>query len=320
MKDYDSQVAEIMPEKLAALRAIPESPNDSAPSGPSRPPAPGAESWEDAGARMQEVARGRGDVDDAEPKPAQLPIWAEPQRVTPTTTLRTALFSCARRRGFTKDTLIASWTGTEIRFTGETLNQFDESVWMQLIHMYRQQGEPQDLKVRLNAKPFIRELGKKGKKSGKHVTLLRSAMGRLQLGAVIIKSGGLEYHGSILNDFTLDEDRGHFVATLNPKYLELLGAGHTRVDWETRKALPTGLATWMHRYVFSHQATGRHPHRIGLGKLRPLTGMNSSPKEFKRHLKRTMELLEKHSVVAAWRITPNNALEFSRAARPRLTR
>lgn len=295
---YDKQIELIMPEKLGALAAVPEVLDD--------------DDFDSRAKRMAAIAKSRAAVEpQKESLAVQLPIWAEPERIAPNSILRSALFGCARQRTFVKDQLLASWPDTELRFSGETLNQFDETVWMQLVHMFRQQGEPPDFKVRFNAKPFMRALGKAGQ-SGKHVHQLRMALIRLRGGTVLLSHKGVEYGGGILNDFTLDEDRGYFVATLNPKYLLLLGTGHTRLDWETRKALPTGIATWLHCYILSHQATEAHPHRIGLEQLRTLSGMSSAPKEFRRHLKRTMERLEARGIVTRWGITPNKALEVVR--------
>jgi hypothetical protein len=259
---------------------------------------------------MADLAAERDEPIEKPPR-VQLPIWAETERLIPNAMLRSALFSCARRRQFVDDVLIASWADVEIRFSGQTLNQFDESVWMQIIHLFRQQHEPVDFKVRFYAKPFCRMLGGKGG-GGSNVAKLRQSLVRLRGGTLLISHNGMEYGGGVLNDFTHDEDRGFFVVTLNPKYLQLLSTGYTRVDWDTRKALPTGIATWMQLYVQSHRATKTSPHRIGLEQLHKLSGMGSSPKEFRRHLKRTMDLLKSHGVVESWRITDNGALEFIR--------
>ena len=267
------------------------------------------EDYEAWGQKMAAQAAKRPEPETT--SPLQLPIWAEPDRVMPNALLRSALFGCARRREFVKDALIVSWPNVEIRFSGETFNQFDESVWMQIVHLFRQQGEPQDFKVRFNAKPFCRMLGGKGK-GGRDVAQLRQSLVRLRGGTLLVTHEGLEYGGGILQDFTHDEDRGFFVVTLNPKYLRLMSAGYTRLDWETRRALPTGIATWMHRYMLSHRATRKQPHRIGLEQLHRLSGMSSSPKEFRRHLKRTMDLLGNQGVVEEWRITDNAALEVIR--------
>lgn len=270
-------------------------------------------SFEARAQRMAALAAGRESSEGKEEKAAfvQLPIWAEPERLSPNATLRSALFGCARKRSFVKDEVIASWPDVIIRFSGETFNQFDESVWMQIVHLFRQQEEPVDFKVRFKAKPFCRALGRSGK-SGGDVSQLRQSLVRLRGGTILISHNGMEYGGGILNDFTYDEDRAHFVATLNFKYLHLLNAGHTRVQWETRKLLPTGIATWMHRYILSHRATQRSPHRIGIEQLREISGMNSPLKEFRRHLKRTMNLLMDYGIVADWKITSRDALEFIR--------
>jgi len=273
------------------------------------------EDYEAWGQKMAALAAGRK-AQEQTTQPVQLPIWAEPDRAMPNAMLRSALFGCARRREFIDDALIASWPDVEIRFSGQTFNQFDESVWMQIVHLFRKQGEPQDFKVRFNAKPFCRMLGGKGI-GGSNVAKLRQSLVRLRGGTLLIAHNGVEYGGGVIQDFTHDEDRGFFVVTLNPKYLRLLSTGYTRLDWEIRRALPTGIATWMHRYVLSHRATRKKPHRIGLEQLHRISGMNSSPKEFRRHLKRTMDLLGDQNVVDEWRITDNAALEFIRKTKCR---
>ena len=268
--------------------------------------------FEKRGQIMAARARARGDIDqNIPPLPVQLPIWPEPERAQANALVRSAVFSCARRREVLKEETLVSWGHTAIRYSGETLNQFDEMVWMQLVHMFRQQGEPSDFKVRFHAKAFMRSLGKR-RQGGANVAFLRSSMIRLCGGVIEIEHKDKVYGSNLLQKFVLDESRSFFVATLNPDYLRLFGAGYTRIDWEYHKTLPTGVATWLHLYITSHRATPKAPHRIGLEQLRGLTGMTSPPKEFRRHLQRMMDKLRADGVVVDWRITDNDALEFVR--------
>lgn len=248
--------------------------------------------------------------------PVQLPFWPEPSRAIPNELLRSALFSSSRRSEYVKDAPVASWPNTEISFTGARLNQFDETIWLQLVHLYRIQNVGPDHHVHAPAKGVLRDLGLKGGGSG--IARLERSINRL-MGAVVTFRRGQEMLklGGPVQRFFLDEATGEYAVKLNPDFLRLLDDGLTQLDWETRNRLPTGLATWLHRYVLSHQATKRKPHRINLDRLRELSGMSSPPKEFKRTLKRTMELLEKHGIVEGWRITPNEALEFYRPSRRR---
>jgi len=245
------------------------------------------------------------------PKPEiQMPIWPEPQRAMPNAMLRSALFSAARRRRQVKREQLAAWGRTEILLTGETFNQADEGVWLQLVHLYRTQCEPADCKVRFSAKPFLRELGSK-RPGGSNVNRLLDSIARL--GATVhIKHQGYEYGGGLVDDYTLDQHSGLFVVRLNPKYLQLFGTGHTRIDWETRKALPTGLPSWLHRDVLSQKATEKHPHRELVKNLQTRCGMKGPLKEFRRSLRSAMQKLEAAGIVERWTITRNDALEYVR--------
>lgn len=240
----------------------------------------------------------------------QLPIWAEPQRATPNVLLRSALFSASKRRRIVKREELAAWGDTKILYTGETLNQADENVWLQLVHLYRKQCEPADLSVRFNAKPFLRELGAK-RVGGSNIDRLTSSLARLR-STVHIKHAGAEYGGGLVDDFALEEATGRFVVRFNPRYLQLFGVGHTRLDWETRKTLPTGLPSWLHREVLSHKATETHPHREYVANLHKRSGAGGTLKKFRFNLRGAMTRLEDADVVTRWTITRNDALEFVR--------
>jgi len=251
-------------------------------------------------------------------KALQVSFWPEPQRAHPNSLLRSALFGSSRTRKFVKESPIASWKGTEIAFTGERLNQFDESLWFQLVHLHRGQQVHDGHAVHTSARALMKDLGIKTA-GGSGWSRLRSSLIRLA-GSVLTMTSGDETIGisALVRRFYLNEGTGRYSVELNPDFLKLLNEDSvTRIDWETRKALPTGLATWLHRYILSHKATARHPHRIGLAQLRQLSGMNSPPRRFKQHLKEAMNHLGTHEVLAHWRITPQNSLEFSRPPKRR---
>ena len=245
-------------------------------------------------------------------KVIQFPIWAEPQRASPNALIRSALFSAAKRRRQAKKERLAAWGDTEIWFTGETFNQDDEHVWLELVHLYRKQSGPEDCKVRFRAKPFLRELGAK-KSGGSNIKRLEGSILRLLACGVVVRHQRMEYGASLVTDYAYDEDSGRFVVQLNPKYLELFGTGHTRIDWETRKSLPSGLPSWLYREVMSHRATEQHPHRDSVNDLRERSGMRSTQlKHFRSYLRAAMSKLKEAGAVESWRITPNDALEYAR--------
>jgi len=250
----------------------------------------------------------------AKPKPArsiQVPLWPEPERMTANVLLRSALFGSARRGRFVEDAKLASWGNTDISFTGLQLTQFDETVWLQLVHLHRGQQVGEHQSIHTSAKALLREIGVTPGGSGirrlkRSINSLMSAVVTFRRGPELLKLGGP------VRRFYLHEETGRYSVSLNPDFIALLHENSTRLHWETRKALPTGITTWLHRYSLSHRATKKQPHRIGLSRLHALTGMTSSPKEFKRTLKQAMERLVHVDVVASWTITPNEALEFVR--------
>ena len=67
-----------------------------------------------------------------------LPYFTKLERIVPSSVARSALFGLFRRGDERKaydDELIASYGGTEIKYTGLTLNQQDLDTWMEVIHL-----------------------------------------------------------------------------------------------------------------------------------------------------------------------------------------
>ena len=101
---------------------------------------------------------------------------------------------------------------------------------------------------------------------------------------------------------------------LSPWLAELFeDDNYTRIEWEIRRSLGMDLAKWLHGYIASHQATPRNPHRIGLDRLRALCGSETDELwKFRQQVRKAMQDLQAAGVVAAWRITPGDALEVVR--------
>jgi hypothetical protein len=294
MKDYDELAAEKVREAKGQLSLLSKTLGD--------------EFMKRANHRVAESQKKRS----AEQSVEQIPFWPAPLRAIPSELLRSALFGCARRSHFVKSEELAAWGSNKITYTGQRLNQFDESLWLQLVHLHRGQSVGPGYKIHISARALLRELGIKTA-GGSGLRRLDRSLDRL-MGAVVSLTHGdvVRKLASPVQRAQVDKATGRFAVELNPDWSALLNEQATYLDWETRKALPTGLATWLHRYVLSHRATARSPHRIGLEKLRALSGMLSAPKEFKRHLKRAMGQLESRNVVASWSITPNGSLEVVR--------
>jgi len=244
--------------------------------------------------------------------PIQLPFWPEPERAAPTALLRSALFGVVKKgpRAALEDVQLASWPGCELRYTGLRLDQYDEDVWMQVLHLARRQDLSDTNGVRFTVRGFLREMGTG---HGQHARkALTRSLKRLSATSLSVGMERFEYTGSLIDDFAEDKTSGCYVVRLNPRLRTLFDTGHTRMQAQVRRRLPTDLARWLYGYVRSHKATAQRPHRIGLARLRGLTGSETELKDFRRKLRASMDALKAAGIVAAWKITSNDALEIVR--------
>lgn len=265
-----------------------------------------------AQAGCQEPENDSGEVQEAQAL-VQLPIWPEPERAAPSALLRSALFGVVRRgrRKQLKRELLASWKGSSIRYTGEQLDQYDEDVWLEALHLARVQDLSDENGVQFTARSFLKAMGRKY--SGDAAVVLLNSFERMVANAVVVRIGDCEYVGSLIHSFVRHESSGRYILKLNPDLRKLFDAGYTRFNWKKRRALPTDLARWLYGYIHSHRATKSDPHRIGLSSLRALSGSNTEMKGFRRSVRRAMADMEKAKVVSRWRITAGDALEFARS-------
>jgi TrfA protein len=272
-------------------------------------------------ARMQEKAREReesGDLPElqiphAPAQVIQLPIWPDAQRAAPNAVLRSALFGVIRRgqRGAVlRKLLVPSWHGITVRYTGFRLDQADLDVWMQVLHLARQR--PLGAVCKFTARGVLKSIGRNP--SGKHThEWLKEALARLGSAFVEITIAQRLTYGGNLLELCRDEETERFVLKLNPTLLQLFRDGYTRVEWKQRLSLKRDLAKWLHGYVLSQRATRERPHRIGISRLRELSGSHTqNVRKFRQLLRRDMTVLEKAGAVAYWRITDGDALEFAR--------
>jgi hypothetical protein len=256
---------------------------------------------------------GEGDPKEAPYQgPVQLALWRDRERAVPTAIIRSALFGVVQRgrRPYVKQELLASWKNCEIRYTGLRLNQYDEDVWMLVLHMAREQDLSAVNGIRFTARGFLRRLG--GTYGGARAKFLYEALERMTATAVSIRVGTFVYVGGLIDSFVEDEATGEYVVRLNPKIAGLFGTGYTKIEAEIRRRLSSQIARHLYGYVQSHKATPQHPHRIGLARLQAIMGSESDLKKFRWNVRRAMEELQRDGVVASWRITEGDALEFVR--------
>ena len=247
-------------------------------------------------------------------KAAQLPLWPEKDRAAPSTVLRSALFRALKRgqRRNVKRELIASWSGTEVEYTGELLDQSDLDVFLNCLHLSRL--TPLGQVVEFTNSSFLKSLGRKCS-GGSDIKWLEDSLLRMNACAVGIKTDRFSYEGSLIQDTYRNEETGRQVVVLNEKLSGLFKDGYTRQNWEQRLALPGGLSRWLLGYVVSHHATKKRPHRIAISKLQELCGSETTRlRDFRARLRVVMKQLFASGIVSYWRITNNDCLEFIRGS------
>ncbi|WP_420915446.1 plasmid replication initiator TrfA [Burkholderia glumae] len=101
--------------------------------------------------RKSEGTQRASEKTGARPLPVQLPLWAPRKRGLPNPLARCALFTASGKtepRIDFKRSVIASLEGYEIAYTGEELRQDDQDVFLQLVHVARQEISERSSRLR----------------------------------------------------------------------------------------------------------------------------------------------------------------------------
>lgn len=187
-------------------------------------------------------------------------LWGDEQRGVPNEIVRSALFNARnknQKRAYLRDVDIAVIGEGRITFRGEELRQDDETVWLQLVHMFK--GMHPDSVIEFTPYSFCKAV--KWPVKGQSYKRLVECLNRLQATSLKIYSRRLNkgISFSMLPRFEWED-----AATGQPlpKYKVVMhtelarlysGMHYTRVDWEQRLRLPVGVATWLHGYFASHK-------------------------------------------------------------------
>ncbi len=227
--------------------------------------------------------------------PKQLPLWDEKFRGTPNEVIRSSLFT-ARIRGereIFKDAVLFVLGDGEITYRGEELRTYDEDVWLQVMHIARNQ----QLGNRIEFTPYsmIKELGwAKGKNrpSQAHYERLRECLSRMQATTVTVSSKRLGHASTVslirkfeYRDMTGTENK--WKVWVEPEMNALYGDVHyTQLEWERRVKL-SPIAKRLHGWVASH----RTPFPVTVTKLYQLCNIKSEQKSFKQALPKYLKEL-----------------------------
>lgn len=195
----------------------------------------------------------------------QLALWSEAERGMPNELVRCAVFS-AKNRKEPRQAYVANAPlvlpvigGGELRYIGEELRQDDETVWMQLVHMAK---ESRSEWVSFTPYSFLKEIDwpLKGESYKRLLTSLR----RLKATSLEVYSSrfdrGLSTSLIVDYEFSQKGDAAWRVQVFSNqnKLLFLFDKLYSRMEWQTRLALPEGVATWLHGFFATHKEPYDH--------------------------------------------------------------
>jgi hypothetical protein len=248
----------------------------------------------------------------------QLPIWPQDLRGLPNAFARSALFTVANmRKGERKNmkrALIATVSGIKIEYTGEELRQDDEDVFLQILHIARNQelGTP----VRFTAYSMISELG--WTKNTSSYKRLVDCLDRMKASSITLtvaaRQGGQEgYSGSLIRSFRWREEGDgqapmrEWEILLEREIISLFNPhSYSRLDWKMRLKLPA-LEKWLHSFYHTHA----QPFPYKVETIHGLTGSEIPLKDirkFRYKLKKALENLVEHGFFASAMIDPRTDL------------
>lgn len=260
----------------------------------------------------------------ARPSPAQLPLWGERFRGLPNSIARSALFTCANRRAprsAFKNSPIATIAGLQIFYTGEELRQDDEDVFLQIVHLARNEQLGEKVKIRGNQ--LLRILG--WNNSSRDYDRLRDCIERLKTGSVkiVTEDRSKGYMGSLIRKFTWEDSesaergaRPFWQIFLEPEMVKLFGDdNYSLIEWQARKALGP-MAKWQLSFYITH----KNPLPYKTATFLTLCGAKTTDlRGFRRTYKSGLDELVAINFLSDWKHIPeSDTFHVTRADGPLL--
>jgi plasmid replication initiation protein len=245
---------------------------------------------------------------------AQLPLWDDELRCLPNEIARSALFNARNRkqaRAYLKQAEIIVIGEGRITYTGEELRQDDQTVWLQLIHMAKEQ--PLGQTIEFTAYSFCKAIG--WPIDGRSYTRLRGCLVRMQATSLaahvqrretrVSQRVCLSVSLSMIPLFRWRDDETRLALRLYqvqiaPQLVELFGNNYyTRIEWAQRLALPDGIATWLHGYFASH----KNNYAIFLDTIKQGAGITIKRTDhLKKHIEQALNALIRVGFLKSWEI------------------
>lgn len=239
----------------------------------------------------------------------QLPLWPEGMRGAPNEVLRSSLFT-ARVRGERenyKDETLFVLGKAEITYRGEELRTFDEDVWLQVIHLAKQQNLNECIEFTpysmIRALKWVKKnrKGKVVRPSVNHYNRLKKCLSRMQATSLMIKSGRLNKGCtvSLIRKFEfIDDSKGvkPWKIWIEKEMEALYGeVEYTQLEWEQRSKL-TPTAKRLHGYWASH----KKPFDVKISNLYKMCKIKTPEKNFKQKMKIYLDELVKIGFLDSW--------------------
>ena len=240
-----------------------------------------------------------------------IPDIFEDKRAIPNGFLRSALFGMVRKgkRALVGNAPIFTMSQYDLTFTGYELDQNDLELWDTLIFLAKHKKVEDVLRISLYELLQTMKLSN----NGKTIDALKKRIERLKIGTLKIKTGNKELGGSLINNYFIDTDGdGKLVIEYNKRLAGLFTENDfTYISADIRHLLGDNqLARWLYHFYTSHN----EPLPFTLDFIQKLCRSESQPKEFKRLIKSSLELVKKAylsvNLKSKWdyEITSNNYL------------
>lgn len=245
-----------------------------------------------------------------------LPLWQQTHRALPNAIARSALFNTANLRSaapreYKKAVAIAATTGILIEYTGEELRQDDEDVFLQVLHLAKEQKLGQDIGFTANSMIIALQWPRNGDSYSRlHGCMRRMIATAIEMTMERPNGGKAGFSGSLLAGFKWkEEEEGdphrEWRVSLDKNIVKLFDPdAFSLIHWETRLSLPP-LARWLHSYLSTH----RDPYPIKVSTLYTLTASRCAElKGFRANLKAALKVLVKVGFLVSAKIEPKSDL------------
>lgn len=205
--------------------------------------------------------------------------WADDRRAAPSAAFRSALFPALgrqKRKNFNTDEVIYSVNGVTVLFRGEQFDQSDLDVYLEILHLMRDQQST----VEFTANGLLKSLGKStGNKDHKW---LHNVIMRLVAGLVNMTDHKTEYFGHLIDGGSQDKITKKYSLCVHAKMARLFKAAWSSIDIEERRRLKSDTAKALHAYYSSHINPALHTYET-LANIAGIKGVNRKTTVLKAH-------------------------------------